>query len=436
MKTKKVGVITLAIALIVLGGVLLSNNFVNIDMSLFLSLFWPTAIVLMGLEIIITKFIVDRKKEEIKMKISFGSIILLIIVIVFTSVASIIINSVTFPFTIDIARLINGENPFYTYSSTYEESYDIEINNIEKLSVDNGYGDVEIREGSGDKIKINAVIEMQHNDEDYAEQISKKIIEIHEGQKNIDIKSKVDTYNRNSGIGNLSTSFYIEIPSNIEVEVTNKYGDVSVEDINQKVTIDNKHGKIKVSNIDGVLEINNSYDKIEVSSVESDVIITNKHGEIKVKEVLGDVKIENSYDEVEVEEINGNIQIINSHDEVYVFDITGNVDINNKYANVEVRNVSKNVDIRNRNGNIKLKSNSLFTAAVNLLNQYGDITIDLLDNQEGEFSAYTKYGEIYSEFDIEIKEDTSERSLDGKIGNSNITFELESRNGDITINKN
>lgn len=433
MKRKKAGGITLAATLIAIGAVLLAKNFVAINMSLFFSLLLPSVIILVGLEIIIVSRIVSsRGDKDTRVTIDGVSVILLIIIIVITSAVS-AVNFRFEPFRINITELFNGGNPFYSHSSTYERNYELDVNDRKMLSVENIYGDVEIKNTDGDKIIITAEILIQNNDEDYAEEISNKVIEIDENSRSIEIKSKADVYHKSNSIGDVRTSLTIQVPASIKIEIENKYGDVSVEDIDSDVQIDNSYGKIEVKNIKGEIDIDNGYGGVDVSDIIGEVSIINKHGEIDIKGIDGNLTLKNSYGHVNTVDIKGNLEIENSHNRVYVDSVEGNVDITNKYANIDIKDVNKQINIRNRNANISVRADKEIEGNVDIVNEHGDITIDILESQEGEFSVYTKYGEIFTDLDLSIDEEISQKSLNAKLGNKNVKIQIETKHGNIKI---
>ncbi|WP_202708069.1 DUF4097 family beta strand repeat-containing protein [Sporosalibacterium faouarense] len=433
MKRRKIGIITLAITLIALGGFLLANNFLELNSRLISSLLWPSIIIIFGLEIIISKIIFDRKDQDVKASIDGISVVLLIIVIVITSVVSTVSFSIT-PFRFNLSNIFNGRNPFYSHSSTYSKDYEIILNNRDKITIDNIYGNVKIEKTKGDKIKVLAEISMDYNDQEYADEISEKLIEISEREDRIDIESMVETYNGNNTIGNIRVSLFIQTPPDVEVEVENGYGDVSIEEINKNVKIENEHGQVELRSINGSVDVTNSYDRVEVEKVTQDVKIINKHGEVNIKKVDGNILVRNSYDAINIEEVKGDLEIENSHDKIYVDNIDGNVEIVSQYGDVEVKDANKEIDIRNRHGKILVRAEDIIEGDIDIVNEFGDIDIDLLEDQEGKISAYTKHGEIYTDFDLEINEDVTENSLDGKLGESEVEIQIETKNGNIEIN--
>lgn len=84
MKERNIGVFTLAITLILLGGLFLFNNFTKVDIHYILSIFWPSVIVLLGLEIVFSKLIFGKDETKNKLTIS-GKSIFFILVILFIS---------------------------------------------------------------------------------------------------------------------------------------------------------------------------------------------------------------------------------------------------------------------------------------------------------------------------------------------------------------
>lgn len=379
----------------------------------------------------------------------------------------------SFPIRISGFDIFEGIDLFYVNTSTYNYDYQVKVNDIQRFEVNNSYGNVTINKTEGQNINIKTEIVIRNNDEEYAEKLSEKIVEIREAKSYVGVNSNFGIARRDKDkIGSVNISYVIEIPNDIQVDITNihggiiveeissqlnimnehgyveldsiygdvnvdnSYGEISSNNIQGSLTISNSHGHIYLSNIKRNLIINSSYCSIEANDVGGKVNIINKHGKVSVKEVDGNVVIENSYALVEVSEIEGNLEVKNSHNPVMVSNIEGDVDVVNSYAVIEVDDANKGIDIKNKNGDIRYETKEVVQNNVYIYNEYGGITINIPKTQEGDFDAYVKHGEIYSDFNLELDKDTIERRLNGKIGDNDVTFKLETRNGDLKINTN
>ncbi|EOD00936.1 DUF4097 family beta strand repeat-containing protein [Caldisalinibacter kiritimatiensis] len=466
MQTKKVGVITLALTLVSLGLLLLANNFTGINLNKAFSILWPSIIIAFGLELIITKIVLEKGNKKRLVKIDGASLTVLIIIVVATSVIS-TVN--VFVSNID---LFNDFGIGYKYDSRFNKEYTLEVKDKKTLILDTSYGDVEIIRGEKNKANVDVEILMKHNDEEYASKIADSIVEIDESNQDvIDIKSNLYQYINNNDIRSITINYLIEVPEDFKVEVNDKHGDVTIENI-ESVKIFNEHGEVIVKNILKDVEIKNTYDDVSVYDVEGKVRVINKHGEVKIErvndslqienlhgsvkvaDIIGDVYIKNTHNDVNVSNVQGNVEIDSdysevigdnikgnvdvktSHEEVELKNIEGNVIVNNSYDDVKLRSAYKNIDLKTRHGNIYYEAGNIIEGKVNIENEYGDIYIKVLEVQKGRFIVNSKYGDISNDIGLNVKDELNEQSVDEVVESSKSSFYLKTRNGDILIENN
>lgn len=462
MRTKKVGILTLAISLISIGCLLLLRNFLNFDVGFVLSIFTPSVIILFGLELILSKLIFDNKKEEIKMKVDKLSLILLIIVVIVTSMGNLSLR-------VDGVNIF-GSDIFYEHSSFYTRNYDLDVKGKNKFIINNSHGDIDIRSTDKEKISINCDINIKHNDEEYVEGILDQIVEIKDLKEAIEVKTKGDRrfYDRKNIVG-INVSYFIEIPKGIEVKVDNRYGDIYVEGINEVATIENGYGEIEIKNIGNKLNIINSYGDIEIENVKGNSKIVNEHGKVKAVNIDKNLEIETSYDNVEVAKINGDVYIKNGHDKIEVDDVRGSLTIDSEYCDIETSNIGKDADIEGSHGDMKLenivgnvkidsKYDEIYLSEaykeinimglhsdirvenskeikdyVKITTEYGDVDLRVSKEQKGEFILFSTDDEIDTNLDLTIEEEGRGEKVNEVITGGEGKFDIEARNGDIEI---
>ncbi|WP_458788474.1 hypothetical protein, partial [Vallitalea sediminicola] len=84
-------------------------------------------------------------------------------------------------------------------------------------------------------------------------------------------------------------NYVIEIPKNMEVDISNRNGDIYVGKVDRRTTIKTNNSDIQVDNIGDELIIENQYGDIEVETVAGSTIIKNKNGNVNVENIDGDL---------------------------------------------------------------------------------------------------------------------------------------------------
>lgn len=441
MQKKKIGVFTFAITLISLGILLLMRNFIDIDLKAIFSIVWPSIIILLGIEIIITKIILSRKSEEFRTYVDPLSVILLSIIIVIISVYSSFSFSKGFNFfsimkSIDLEDLSKITSS-YKDEATYKNSFSINAKNKEELQLLNSFGNVEITDGQGENIEIETEIRIRYNDKAYADELSKSIIKIDENGSSIRVLSDLDSskYDKDRA-GEISVSYNVRVPEHIKANIENMFGDIIVENIKKSVEINNQHGNIEVMNINGTIKLKNSFGNTVVDSIGESVEVDSKHGEVLVKNVESNTKILNKFGRIEAKDIGGNLNIENEHGDIKVENIKGDLYTYDKFGNIEVDNANKFIKIISNNGNISYKTHEVIEKGVEIENEFGNIDISIPSNQKGSFNIMAELGEIKNRLGLKVTEGITDQSINGSIGNSDVKFYIRSKNGNINFNTN
>lgn len=338
------------------------------------------------------------------------------------------------PININGINIFGNNNWLYSYSSGYSFDYEFEASDKNKIYIENSHGNVEVKKASGEKIVVNAMVRFDHNDQDKADEISTEIVQIDDNKGSLSIKTTNREKLRINDMGNLQVSYVVEIPEEIDVQIVNSYGNISVTGNAKQVDIDSKHSDVSLHDIKGSVNVDNSYGYVTVDKAVGSVNIFNKHGRIEVYNIENDVIIENSYDQVMVQNINGDVEIINSHDLVVSENITGDVDIRSSYSDIRILGAEQGVKIINKHGDIRYESENVIKKYLDIKNEYGDVRITIPKEQEANFKSYVKYGDIYNDFELDIDENTNTQSIMETIGKGNVRLDIETTHGDIHLN--
>lgn len=464
MKEKKIGIFTLAVSLILLGLLFLLNNFIDIKIYHILSVAWPVIIILLGLEIVFSRILLGN--DEVKLSISGKSIFFIILIVCITFVFS---QFNRFPLYIDI----DGDFlPIaYKNETTVNKHMTIDTKSKKKLKIINGFGNVNVKKGDEKDIKVNMLVTMRHNyEEEEARKIASNMLEIiNDSGDTIKLINKREKYTANNEVKNLEVNLDITIPYDMELDITNKYGEIMVNDCGKSAEINNKHGNIFIDTLNGDLDIKNSYGEVEITDIDGNVNIENRHGKVLANKISKDIGIDVEYGGVKVNEIGGNAEISNAHETIEAEKIGKNLTIESKYCRIDIKEVkgdlningthgnmlsqkidgnvkivnehgsikltgaNKSIDIRNKHGQIIFESDKLISEKLEIENEYDRIDIRLPNNQEGKFYVYSKHGRISNDFGLNVDKDNNEESINQSIGNKNVNINIKATNGDIRI---
>mgnify|MGYP000141200690 CR=1 FL=1 len=389
MRKKKIGTITLAIGLITAGSVMFAQNFTDLPIKDVYK-YWPLLLIGLGLEIVIYMSIYGRNDENVRFSIDG-------LCIVFIILAAIFANSSFIGFRHINIRGI-GDIPFIgnlNYRGKIEEKitkdgiskdYD-----IKELKLTNSFGDIEIRKGNSNEIRLEANVTVQYNDENKARNYIKDAIRIEEGQITNIYIDKISS-NRSRDYEKAMVDFIVYIPEGITVDIQNSFGDIDVESA----------GKTTVKN---------------------------SHGDIKLVDCSKDVEVENSFGRIEMENIGGNIDASSSNGDIRIEDVAGSIDTETSFGNIRINNVKGNVVAESRNGNVKIAG---VEGNVDVETSFGNVEIDEESAENGRVYAETSFGSIKG-FKDDVRDSGQKKYLETKLGNGSKEIRLKTSNGSIEM---
>ncbi|MCT4685762.1 DUF4097 family beta strand repeat-containing protein [Vallitalea sp.] len=464
MKHKKLGTFTLAITLIVWGIILLISNFMYIDINKILRILSAVSIILIGVEFLFFDWYYKRKQLTMELKVSVTSIVLL--VIIYSS--SFLISGI-YMYSNDS---VNGFRRIFNITDEYEvtKNYTEKAIGLTNIQVDNRRGNIEIQGTETEDILITAVFNISTFEEkETAMELAEDMVSIDRRQdKTLTIKTKNNILNHRGTYTHVN--YIIEIPKNMEVDISSRNGNIYVGKVDKKTTIKTSNSVIQVDNIGDELTIENDFGSIEVEAVAGSTKIKNKNGDVNVENIEGDLDIKNSYSDTNFDNISGNVTIdqeygdidgnkvgknleINgegasvkiddvqglvtietSNESITAKNINSDIELSNNYGDILLEKINSNIKIKSENGDIDIDNYNINVTKIDIVNSYGNVNIDIPNDQQAVFELRTNYGNIESVFDFDIEEDNNEKSVKATIGDSHSIITINANNGDILIN--
>ena len=344
-----------------------------------------------------------------------------------------------------------------------------------QISVNHSFGDVDVRRGTNDKITIKGEKRVSADDKKDAEEFIKNMqLIIDEKSNRVEIKTE---YPKDKEyINSFSISYTLEIPENIDLNIENSFGDIDLNTLTGifnvsnsfgllnaaglegEIQLNNKFGELIADNLTGNPRINNRHGSLIISNVYGDLIASSGFGEIKVTDVTGRTRIDgrhgsmtvervvglnnnliNQFGSVTCREIKGNLYIENKHASVEAVETSGYVTVNNSFGSVTVTNAAGGVSVNNEHAAITVSGvliDAVEERTINLGTSFGRIELTLPGDVSANVTASTTYGEIRSDFDLNIEKISSnKRNLSDVIGSGKHNIELRGEYTTIHIKK-
>lgn len=351
---------------------------------------------------------------------------------------------------------------------TYNES---DAAFIRQIKINNPAGDIEVGKSIDNSIRITPVIRVFHENKGKAENISK---DIHLITREIGEKIAIDVEsNEKFPYQRVRLKFKCLIPANVELDLQNKYGNIDINDVGQKITINESQGDLFVKNVASILKIKNNNGLVRLYDINGHIQLNSSHSQVKIKNIpslglkcshsdlyITDVKEEieitrAGYSNLEIENtgrlsidaehtkmklinIKGGVSITDSHEPIALTDIQGDIEIKARHCRIDVNKVAgdfliikdsySNVTINDFSGkslNTALESGELDITFENITDRmiiktsHADVTLKYPGSVQPAFNINSENGKIYNNTPgklniLENREKQSLNTLEGK----------------------
>jgi hypothetical protein len=149
---------------------------------------------------------------------------------------------------------------------------------------------------------------------------------------------------------------YINMPANIELDVDDGSGPLSISGIDRNVGIKDGSGEIELTRINGSIRIHDGSGEIRVRNAQGNLEINDGSGSIDLRYLGGNVQIQDGSGSIHVDDVGGDLVISgDGSGEIRVRNIQHNVDIHDGSGSIDVLQVGGNVHIHDGSGSIRVE---------------------------------------------------------------------------------
>ncbi len=327
----------------------------------------------------------------------------------------------------------------------YHKEYSVTANS--QLYLENKYGDIDVRNWDKNQVTIDVVITVKHHDRERAEKLL-SFLDIEFSQEGDEIKAvtHIDSKFSKSNwslFDNESKEFSIDytvnMPTDMDLELRNKYGDAFINELSGHVIVYIKYGYLKVNKLlrgktKPCNEINIGYSKAEVTEVNW-------------------LKLDMSYSRIEFETAKA-IMVMSKYSKLYLND-SRSIVAESKYDTYHIGEVD-NFVFTGAYGSLKfdqlnktLKLDMKYTSCrinyipsgfekINIENRYGDIKLGIDSNASYKIDGYAEYARIRIPSGSKVSriEENTKLSINGLVGtdpNTSSVVKINTKYGSIYL---
>lgn len=442
----KLGRLTSALIIIVVGSLLLWDQIQGRNDIALLGQWWPFVFILLGAEVIM--YSVAQRKGEKQLRLDFAGGILAIVIVVS---AYTVTQFAELPFRwldqyVDLKGTADyGDEKGFQYE---KEPILIPFDELtSSIKINNPNGQITVRSGEGNEVVIESEVWVDIDNQEEADQIADHsfVEAVSEGEK-LSIAAEGQSYGTN-GTRKPRVNMIITIPQlavEAEPEIDAVQDEESADQSNQdlednkvdqhqlSIIIDANNGTIDTNEliVTGGLQIKNVSGKINLSKIIGPVEVAGINGDITVQDVTGNVKLSTKNGTLAIAEVTGELFTETINGSIDIKQAAGNIEADTKNGKIRIDGAEASVKADTLNGGIELFS-SVIGGDWDVDSSVGEIKLQV--PEDGHFSVYgsVTFGTITTDLPLTI----SKKTARGTVGEGTYRIQINATNS-ISIHGN
>ncbi|MEI7895682.1 MAG: DUF4097 family beta strand repeat-containing protein [bacterium] len=262
------------------------------------------------------------------------------------------------------------------------------VNPDAQLTVNNRFGKVHCTNWDKNSISIEVTVTVSAADQEEAEKKFKRIaIDFTDSPSLVTATTSMQEI-RNSGRDRLSIDYMISMPVTNSLDVTNKFGDIFINELQGKARINLGYGNLearKLGNSDNLLDI--KFSKANVNWIKG-AVLSLKYSDMKL-DYAGSLRLDSKYSDLDA----GKIIMLNVSFEGGSLNMENSsaVDSRSKFSDLDIQRIEQSLILDIQYGNCDVHEMPAEFTSVNIRNRYGDVSIGLSEQAKYSLEADLKY---------------------------------------------
>jgi len=257
--------------------------------------------------------------------------------------------------------------------------------------------------------------------------------------------------NQGSGDHRVAEDLDIALPRKASVEISTRYGDVSVLGRDGDVRVSAQHNEVSATDINGKVSLSLDHSSARISQISSDVSIEGRANDVSLEDIKGAVHLDGEFMEsVKLAKIGQGVIFKSSRTDMQFGRLDGdlNLDSGDLEANnlmgplrlttrakdIRLTGVSGDVRLQDDNGSVELRTSKLGSMQVD--NRRGDIHVYVPDKASFQLDARARGGDVETDFsELKIENANDLATASGTIGSGGPRLVLNNDHGTIEIRR-
>ena len=312
------------------------------------------------------------------------------------------------------------------------------------LGIDSRHGDIEVRSWAKNSFQIDYQITAWAEDEETAKEIASEIeVQIDSDKDASDRATRASiTTNypeewglwRNSG-PRARVDYWLVVPQQTNLELDNRHGNVSVDDLRGTTTISNRHGNVSLHAIAGDLNLDTHHGNVEADSIQGNVCFKGGHGNAELGKVGGNLEGDYRHGHLELDEVGGDLTLKDRHGNTVVHSVGGVIWVDKSHGRIELRGVRDTFHINANHVNIHLDVVSPLGGDCVIKGHHAKVDLIAPADTFASIQASTHHGSISSEFEGNLTKGKRSQQFTATPNTDGATLQIANHHGRINLRR-
>ena len=408
--------------------------------------YWPVILIVAGVIKLIEYQAAQRQGYRAR-GLGAGGIFLIIMVITFGLIAT---QMSRFDWNELKDNLNIDDNDFTLFGEkyTYEDQLAQAFPAGASLHVNDSRGAVTVSDSSDNQIHVSVHKRVSASSQSDADKYNSQT------KPQITVSGNIVTLNANNeaaGDHSVASDLDVAIPRAAAVNVSTRYGDVSVVGRDGDVQVSAQHDDVSTTDINGKVSLSLEHSSARISQVSSDVSIEGRASDVSIEDVKGALHLDGEFMEsvklskigqtvnfksartdMQIPRLDGDLNLDSG--DLQADNLSGPVRLTTRSKDIRMTGVDGDVRLQDENGSVELRMNKLGSMEVE--NRNGDIQIYVPDKAGFQVDARSRGGEIETDFsDLKIDSSGNTTVAAGIIGGGGPHLVLNNDEGTIEIRR-
>jgi len=406
--------------------------------------YWPVLLILAGV-IKLIEYQTAQRQGLRTSGLSAGGIVLTIVLIVCgmmaTQASRLDWGGVRDQFNFD-------ESDWFGEKYEYENELTEDFPAGASLHVSNTRGAVHVSDSTDAHIHVSTHKRIQATSQSEADKYNAKT------NPQISVSGNRVTLNANNqGAGDhwVEEDLEISLPRKAAVDVSTRFGDVSVVGRDGDATVSAQHNDVSASDINGKVDLSLEHSSARVSQVSSDVSIEGRANDISLEDIKGSVHLDGEFmesvklakigqsvlfkssrTEMEFSRLDGDLNLDSG--DLQANNIVGPVRLATRAKDVRLAGLSGDVRLEDKDGSVEIRPKKLGSMQVE--NHKGDVQIYLPPKVGFQVDARARGGDVETDFaEIKVESSDDQSTAAGTVGSGGPRLIVNVDHGTIEIRK-